>query len=60
MTASLRVLDAEEPVRFDFALCHYGMSGVCPTTPVRENCARCLLRPACATGRETGSAGRGR
>ncbi|WP_438356970.1 hypothetical protein [Cystobacter fuscus] len=54
------MLDAEEPVRFDFALCHYGMSGVCPTTPVRENCARCLPRPACATGRETGSAGQGR
>ncbi|WP_395856268.1 TIGR02757 family protein [Cystobacter fuscus] len=58
VTASLRVLDAEDPVRFDFALCHYGMSGVCPTKPVRENCARCLLRPACSIGRETVKAGR--
>ncbi|MET0405192.1 MAG: TIGR02757 family protein [Cystobacter sp.] len=60
VTASLRALDAEDPVRFDFALCHYGMSGVCPTKPVKENCTRCLLRPACATGRELVGAGRAR
>ncbi len=53
VTASLRALDAEDPVRFDFALCHYGMSGVCPSRPVPENCARCLLLPACAVGRKT-------
>ena len=51
VTASLRALDAADPVRFDFALCHYGMSGVCPTQPIQENCARCLLRPACSIGR---------
>ena len=51
VTASLRALDAEDPVRFDFALCHYGMSGVCPATPVPDNCARCLLRESCTTGR---------
>ncbi|MFL5351559.1 TIGR02757 family protein [Archangium sp.] len=65
VTASLRTLDAEDPVRFDFALCHYGMSGVCPTKPVPENCARCKLLPACSVGQKTvktraGTAGRGR
>ncbi|WP_434380906.1 TIGR02757 family protein [Melittangium boletus] len=57
VTASLRALDAEDPVRFDFALCHYGMSGVCPTRPVVDNCARCLLLPSCGTGRQTVKAG---
>jgi uncharacterized protein (TIGR02757 family) len=53
VTESLRALDAEDPVRYDFALCHYGMSGVCPTKPVPENCARCALLPACSVGRRT-------
>ena len=53
ITASLRALDAEDPVRYDFALCHYGMSGVCPTQPVPGNCARCELRSACSVGRKT-------
>ena len=51
VTASLRLLDADDPVRYDFALCHYGMSGVCPATPVRENCLRCPLRGECSHGR---------
>ncbi|WP_081466005.1 TIGR02757 family protein [Stigmatella aurantiaca] len=50
VTASLRLLDAADPVRYDFALCHYGMSGVCPAQPVVGNCAKCLLLPACAVG----------
>ena len=53
ITASLRALDAEDPVRFDFALCHYGMSGVCPAKPVPENCARCELLTACSVGGKT-------
>ncbi|MFZ5443677.1 MAG: TIGR02757 family protein [Myxococcota bacterium] len=51
ITASLRLLDAEDPVRYDFALCHYGMSGACPARPVREHCRRCPLRGQCAIGR---------
>ncbi|MFZ5470532.1 MAG: TIGR02757 family protein [Myxococcota bacterium] len=54
ITARLRYLDADDPVRYDFALCHYGMSGICPSTPIKENCARCLLRPACRVGRRCG------
>jgi endonuclease III len=50
VTASLRRLDEADPVRYDFALCHYGMSGVCPAKPVAENCAKCLLLPSCAVG----------
>ncbi|MGQ0507915.1 MAG: TIGR02757 family protein [Myxococcaceae bacterium] len=50
ITASLRKLDPQDPVRFDFALCHYGMSGVCPTRPKGENCARCALLESCRVG----------
>jgi uncharacterized protein (TIGR02757 family) len=50
VTASLRALDAADPVRYDFALCHYGMSGACPAQPVPDNCARCPLLPACGVG----------
>lgn len=51
VTASLRALDAADPVRYDFALCHYGMSGACPARPVKENCQRCPLRGVCRVGR---------
>jgi uncharacterized protein (TIGR02757 family) len=47
VTASLRLLDASDPVKYDFALCHWGMSGACPIVPVRENCLACPLRSAC-------------
>ncbi len=50
VTSSLRRLDERDPVRYDFALCHYGMSGVCPAKPVAEHCARCLLLSSCAVG----------
>lgn len=51
VTAALRLLDANDPVRYDFALCHYGMSGACPARPVRANCEVCTLRGACRVGR---------
>ena len=51
MWGLMRALDPEDPVRYDFALCHYGMSGACPAVPVRANCARCELKGACRRGR---------
>lgn len=51
ITASLRRLDPEDPVRYDFALCHYGMSGACPSRPVKANCAKCPLQAECRVGR---------
>jgi len=51
VTASLRQLDAGDPVRYDFALCHYGMSGACPSTPIRVNCQECTLRGQCRVGK---------
>lgn len=50
VTASLRLLDAADPIRYDFALCHFGMSGACPVKPVQENCSQCPLKDECING----------
>lgn len=47
ITAALRRLDPEDPVRYDFALCHLGMSGACPARRDPARCAECPLAPAC-------------
>ncbi|MEI7706179.1 MAG: TIGR02757 family protein [Deltaproteobacteria bacterium] len=50
VTAALRLVDPDDPVRFDFALCHLGMSGGCPPRRSPELCAECLLRGVCEAG----------
>jgi uncharacterized protein (TIGR02757 family) len=47
ITESLRLLDQEDPVRFDFALCHHGMSGACPSKRNPNICVRCSLSAEC-------------
>jgi len=47
VTVALRALAPDDPLRYDFALCHLGIAGDCPSRPVREVCARCPLRTAC-------------
>jgi uncharacterized protein (TIGR02757 family) len=47
ITAGLRLVDAADPVRFDFALCHLGMSGACPPRLTPAHCAACPLVSAC-------------
>lgn len=53
ITASLRRLDADDPVRYDFALCHIGMMNACgfnrPARAAGEGPpdAQCPLRGAC-------------
>ncbi|HXZ25486.1 MAG TPA: TIGR02757 family protein [Nitrospiria bacterium] len=54
VTASLRTICPEDPVKYDFALCHYGMSGECPVTPLTARCLRCDLQPVCRIGRRRG------
>jgi uncharacterized protein (TIGR02757 family) len=58
ITANLRVIDPVDPVRFDFVLCHHGMSGACPPRARAELCARCVLQPECAVGRSLVAVGR--
>jgi uncharacterized protein (TIGR02757 family) len=50
ITASLRRVDPDDPVRFDFALCHLGMSGACPARRRTAACAACPLAGACRAG----------
>jgi len=50
ITAALRVVDPADPVRFDFALCHLGMSGACPPRRDPARCRVCPLLEACGAG----------
>ena len=51
ITAALRLVDPADPVRFDFALCHLGMSGACPARLTPAHCAACPLVSACRGAR---------
>ncbi len=53
LTAALRRFDPVDPVRFDFALCHLGISGRCSARLDPDVCPRCDLRPACRWGGES-------
>jgi uncharacterized protein (TIGR02757 family) len=46
ITRALRRLDADDPVRFDFALCHVGMMGACGFARPQGS-AQCPLRGEC-------------
>lgn len=47
ITARLRALDPEDPVKYDFALCHTRMSGQCLNRRDATVCEPCALRPVC-------------
>ena len=51
ITQVLRQIDAADPVGYDFALCHLGMSGDCPPIGRRDRCRVCPLRTVCRRGR---------
>jgi uncharacterized protein (TIGR02757 family) len=46
ITASLRQLDAADPVKYDFALCHLGMMNACGFSRAQRD-AHCPLRGLC-------------
>jgi len=47
VTAALRRLDPEDPVRFDFSLAHLGISGACRGRRHPQVCPTCPLDPIC-------------
>jgi uncharacterized protein (TIGR02757 family) len=47
ITARLALVDAADPVKFDFALCHTRMSGDCRDRRDARVCAPCGLRVVC-------------
>ncbi|MHB8874810.1 MAG: DUF2400 family protein, partial [Myxococcaceae bacterium] len=51
ITAGLRLVDPCDPVRYDFSLCHHGMSGRCPAAVEERHCRECVLAGVCRTGR---------
>ncbi len=50
ITASLRAFDPDDPVRYDFALCHLSMMGACGYG-AKQGDSQCLLRGHCRPGR---------
>lgn len=46
ITRALRVLDPDDPVRYDFSLCHLSMMGACGFA-TRQGDTQCPLRPLC-------------
>jgi uncharacterized protein (TIGR02757 family) len=46
ITGALRALDPDDPVRYDFALCHLSMMGACGWRATRGN-RSCPLREVC-------------
>lgn len=46
ITASLRAIDPDDPVRFDFSLCHVGMMNACGFGR-RQGDAQCPLKGSC-------------
>ena len=53
ITESLRLLAPEDPVKYDFALCHKRMSGDCPGKRDPAGCRPCGLRSVCRHWRGT-------
>ena len=54
ITASLALFDPEDPVKYDFALCHLGMAQRCPSRRDPLRCRGCGVLPVCRhwTGRD--------
>ncbi len=51
ITENLKRFDPIDPLKYDFALCHLGISGACPIQSDREKCKICPLLSACKRGR---------
>jgi uncharacterized protein (TIGR02757 family) len=51
ITHALARFCPDDPVRYDFALCHLGVSRACPSTRDAAKCAACLVKPVCTNWR---------
>ncbi|MGB9736601.1 MAG: TIGR02757 family protein [bacterium] len=47
ITDNLKQFDPDDPVKYDFALCHLGISGKCPAKPSPVTCLTCSLKDVC-------------
>ena len=44
ITESLKRIDSEDPLKYDFALCHHGISGICKGKEDSAACNDCFLK----------------
>jgi endonuclease III len=47
ITRGLARFDAEDPVKYDFSLCHLGMLQRCPSRRDAVRCEGCAVMPVC-------------
>ncbi|HEV2429580.1 MAG TPA: DUF2400 family protein, partial [Thermoplasmata archaeon] len=47
VTEALRAVDRDDPIKYDFVLCHTGISGDCPKERDLAICGPCAVRPDC-------------
>lgn len=50
VTAGLKQLDAQDPLKYDFAICHLGISKHCVHKRSEDHCPQCPLEPICVIG----------
>jgi len=48
ITGVLRQCDPDDPLKYDFSLCHLGISGDCPLSLNPEKCRNCPLQSECS------------
>ena len=44
ITEALKRIDPEDPLKYDFALCHHGISGICKGMRERTACKGCVFK----------------
>ena len=52
ISENLRKCCPEDPIKYDFALCHLGIGGKCSHGKNFELCSKCLLSPICIFGKQ--------
>ncbi|MDI3285923.1 TIGR02757 family protein [Polyangium sp. 15x6] len=57
ITAALARLDPDDPVKYDFSLCHLGMLQTCPSKRDPEACEGCGVKPVCRHWRRDATPG---
>lgn len=51
VTESLRMLDPEDPIKYDFALCRLGILDLCPRNRDPALCGKCEIEGICRLGK---------
>ncbi|MEM6961516.1 MAG: DUF2400 family protein [Myxococcota bacterium] len=55
ITTFLRTFDPNDPVKYDVAICHFGVSGKCPSRRSEPICSQCDLQSVCQQWRRSRS-----